>query len=172
MLELSEASSETTIERHDEVTPVQIADEAITMTPICSQPHIVFEYAADASIQNVVLKTNLKQTTRTLHLLLGNAVKFLHPQGEDLKQGTVRFFIKPSDDGRFIRFIIEDTGKGVPEEEAEHIFEEFVQLDEYYEGTGVGLTVARSIARRLGGDVVLDTSYKEGARFVFTLPRD
>ncbi len=172
MLELSEASSETTIERHDEVTPVQIADEAITMTPICSQPHVVFEYATDASIQNVVLRTNLKQTTRTLHLLLGNAVKFLHPQGEDLKQGTVRFFIKPSDDGRFIRFIIEDTGKGVPEEEAEHIFEEFVQLDEYYEGTGVGLTVARSIARRLGGDVVLDTSYKEGARFVFTLPRD
>lgn len=172
MLELSEASSETTIERHDEVTPVQIADEAITMTPISSQPHIVFEYATDASIQNVVLKTNLKQTTRTLHLLLGNAVKFLHPQGEDLKQGTVRFFIKPSDDGQFICFIIEDTGKGVPEEEAEHIFEEFVQLDEYYEGTGVGLTVARSIARRLGGDVVLDTSYKNGARFVFTLPRD
>ena len=172
MLELSEASSETTIERHDQVTPVQIADEAITMTPISSQPHIVFEYAADASIQNVVLKTNLKQTTRTLHLLLGNAVKFLHPQGEDLKQGTVRFFIKPSDDGQFICFIIEDTGKGVPEEEAEHIFEEFVQLDEYYEGTGVGLTVARSIARRLGGDVMLDTSYKNGARFVFTLPRD
>ena len=61
---------------------------------------------------------------------------------------------------------------GVPVEEAEHIFEEFVQLDEYYEGTGVGLTVARSIARRLGGDVVLDTTYTDGARFVFTLPND
>ena len=58
----------------------------------------------------------------------------------------------------------------MPAEEAEHIFGEFVQLDEYYDGTGLGLTVARSIARRMDGDVVLDTSYTKGARFVFTLP--
>jgi signal transduction histidine kinase len=44
-------------------------------------------------------------------------------------------------------------------------------LNEYYDGAGIGLTVARSIARRLGGDVVLDTSYTAGARFVFTLPK-
>ena len=54
--------------------------------------------------------------------------------------------------------------------EAERIFDEFVQLNEYYDGTGIGLTVARSLARRLGGDVVLDTTYTAGARFVFTLP--
>ena len=58
----------------------------------------------------------------------------------------------------------------MPAEEAEHIFEEFVQLDSYYDGTGIGLTVARSIVRRLGGDIVLDTSYTSGARFVMTLP--
>jgi signal transduction histidine kinase len=45
-----------------------------------------------------------------------------------------------------------------------------VQLDEYYDGTGIGLTVARSLARRLGGDVWLDTSYTAGARFVMALP--
>ena len=67
-------------------------------------------------------------------------------------------------------FVVEDTGIGVPASEAEHIFEEFVQLDDYYDGTGIGLTVARSIARRLGGDVALDTTYTTGARFVFTLP--
>lgn len=48
--------------------------------------------------------------------------------------------------------------------------DEFVQLDEYYDGTGIGLTVARSLARRLGGDIVLDTTYTDGARFVMTLP--
>ena len=45
-----------------------------------------------------------------------------------------------------------------------------MQLDDYYDGTGIGLTVARSLARKLGGDLILDTSYKEGARFVMTLP--
>ena len=69
-----------------------------------------------------------------------------------------------------VAFAVEDSGIGVPPEEAEHIFEEFVQLDDYYNGTGIGLTVARSIARRLGGDIVLDTTYTDGARFVFTLP--
>ena len=68
-------------------------------------------------------------------------------------------------------FTVEDTGIGIPQEESEHIFEEFVQLDHFYDGTGIGLTVARSIARRLGGDVALDTSYTDGARFVMTLPR-
>jgi signal transduction histidine kinase len=67
-------------------------------------------------------------------------------------------------------YIVEDSGKGVPSQEAEHIFAEFVQLDEYYDGTGIGLTVARSIARRLGGDIRFDASYSGGARFVMTLP--
>jgi signal transduction histidine kinase len=69
-----------------------------------------------------------------------------------------------------VQFAVEDTGIGVPVSEAEHIFEEFVQLNEYEVGTGIGLTVARSICRRLGGDVMLDTSYTDGARFVMTLP--
>ena len=57
----------------------------------------------------------------------------------------------------------------LPAAEAEHIFDEFVQLNEYYDGTGIGLTVARSLAHRLGGNIVLDTTYTPGARFVMTL---
>ena len=68
-------------------------------------------------------------------------------------------------------YFMEVAGIGIPAEEAEYIFEEFVQLDNYYDGTGIGLTVARSLARRLGGDIVLDTSYTTGARFVITLPK-
>jgi signal transduction histidine kinase len=71
--------------------------------------------------------------------------------------------------GDKVQFIVEDTGIGVPPEEAEHIFDEFVQLNEYYDGTGIGLTVARSLARRLGGDIKMDASYTAGARFVMTL---
>ena len=67
-------------------------------------------------------------------------------------------------------FSVEDTGIGIPHKEAERIFEEFVQLDEYYDGTGIGLTVARSLARRIGGDIMLDTAYIGGSRFVMTLP--
>ena len=171
MLELSEASSETVIEREDQVTPVRIADEAIiAIGGLRGQKNLCFDYQVAPAVQDLQLKTNLKQASRTLQFLLGNAKKFLHPQGVDTTEGTVRLLVDSTADKQFVQFVVEDTGKGVPAEEAEHIFEEFVQLDEYYEGAGIGLTVARSIARRLGGDVVLDTAYTDGARFVFTLP--
>jgi signal transduction histidine kinase len=44
-----------------------------------------------------------------------------------------------------------------------------VQLDEYSDGTGIGLSIARSFARHMNGDVILDTSYTGGSRFVMTL---
>lgn len=93
--------------------------------------------------------------------MLDNAMKYT-------KEGEVRLFFQrqPS----HIGFIVEDTGIGIPEDKAEQIFEEFVQLDDYYDGTGIGLTIARSIARRLGGDISLDTSYMNGSRFIMTLP--
>lgn len=70
---------------------------------------------------------------------------------------------------RQIIFVIEDTGIGIPPEQAENIFTEFVQLDEYSDGTGIGLSIARSFARHMNGDVILDTSCTGGSRFVMTL---
>jgi len=112
---------------------------------------------------------------RVLELLLDNAMKFTHP-AENYMAHTVieqkEARLRIGCENGVFRFVVEDTGIGVPKEEAERIFDEFVQLDEYYDGTGNGLAVARSLARRLGGDVVLDTSYSGGARFVLTLPAE
>jgi len=118
---------------------------------------------------------------RALSLLLDNAMKFTRPAeaalgtGAEVKPGKVLLSVcleaSPDDASKqLLAFVVEDNGIGVPAEEAERIFDEFVQLDEYYDGTGIGLTVARSIARRLDGDIILDTSYTGGARFVMTLP--
>ena len=107
-------------------------------------------------------QTNEQAATRALVLLLDNAEKYT-------KEGNIRLKIdRPSEN--CIRYTVEDTGIGIPLNEAEHIFEEFVQLDENKEGTGIGLTVAHSIANRLGGNITLDTTYTSGARFIMTLP--
>ena len=82
-------------------------------------------------------------------------------------EGSIKLYMERADNK--IRLIVEDTGIGIPADQAEFIFEEFVQLDAFTDGTGVGLTVARSIAQRMGGDLWLDTSYTQGARFVFEL---
>ena len=162
MLELSEANSKARIEREDRVSPVQIATQAVDESGIRLARHVELETDYPLESDTPLLTTNLQQASRALAQLLDNAQKFS-------KQGVVRLLIRTTP--QMVSFVVEDTGIGIPIYEAEHIFDEFVQLDEYYDGTGIGLTVARSIARRLEGDVMLDTSYTEGARFVMMLPR-
>lgn len=71
-----------------------------------------------------------------------------------------------------LTFSVTDTGTGVPEEEAENIFERFLKLNSFVNGTGLGLNICKTLAKILGGTVKLDTTYKAGARFVFVHPLD
>ena len=175
MLDLSDASSSTVIERNDVTTPEQLVSLAVEESNITTAQHLFFELDIDSKIKDTQIHTNEKQATRILSLLLDNACKFTKPSHNPLSHRNnpqlVRLIVKPTDNHQ-LEFIIEDTGIGIKPDEAEHIFEEFVQLDEYYEGTGIGLTVARSVARRMGGDIRLDTQYTQGARFIATLPID
>ena len=163
MLELSEASSHTIIERTDETTTDLIVSQAIENSGISRAEHVKFELQFQGKTKGLQLLTNQRYATRALVLLLDNAQKFT-------KEGEARLIVseRPSE----VAFTIEDTGLGIPANQADHIFEAFVQLDEYYDGTGIGLSVARSIVRRLGGDIVLDTTYQGGARFIMTLPKE
>ncbi|MBQ8158294.1 MAG: transporter substrate-binding domain-containing protein [Prevotella sp.] len=168
MLELSEVSSEVVIERTDEVTSAQIAQQAVLASGIAEAPHLLFELKLEEGAEQPLV-TNLRSAARVVELLLDNAKKYTHPAEAYLPQMKLEKKERATLIVSKGRFVIEDTGVGIPEEEKEHIFDEFVQLDEYYDGTGIGLTVARSLARRLGGDIVLDTTYNEGARFVVML---
>ena len=177
MLDLSDAVSERAALPDEFVTAGQIASAAVRESGITAAQHLSFVLAADEVISDKSLKTNLAQASHALAMLLDNAQKFTHPSvfkdASKAEEGRLEHAtLQVSElEGR-IAFVVEDTGIGVPAKEVEHIFEEFVQLDDYYVGTGIGLTVARSLARRLGGDIVLDTSYTGGARFVMTLPID
>ncbi len=161
MLELSDANSRTVIERNDNVQAIQIAVQAANDSLITDATKLTFNLQTEKGINSLILKTNQQQATRALSLLLDNAKKYT-------KEGSV--LLKVSKEDSNVLFTVEDTGIGIPPQEAEHIFEEFVQLNDYNEGTGIGLTVARSICHRLGGNLTLDTSYTGGARFVMTLP--
>ena len=161
ILDLSDLISTPVLEKKDSETAGQLAIEAVDHSGILQNSAIHFDLQMADKTRQTVLQTNRKAVTRILGLLLENAAKFT---GE----GSVILRVVPKQS--FIYFLVEDTGIGVPQEEAERIFDFFVQLDDYREGTGIGLTLARSLSRSLGGDVVLDTSYTLGARFIFSLP--
>jgi len=164
MLELSDASSCAVIGRNDAVPALQVAVEAIDAIGFANPQGFDFDFQFSPDAETVTLQTDLRSAVRALTLILGNARKFV------AKDRPLKIVLRLSVVDDKVDYSVEDNGIGVPPEESEHIFEEFVQLDEFYEGTGIGLTVARSIARRLGGNIVLDTTYSPGARFVFSLP--
>ena len=177
VIDLSEANSKVAIERCDKVEAILIAMDAIESSGISQANHLEFSQQIPDEIGNIVLTTNQKAATRALIQILDNAYKFTTPTGskkayqdqpEIAEKKRARLIVTRND--THILFTVEDNGIVIPPEEAEHIFEEFVQLNIFYEGTGVGLTIARSLARKLGGDITLDTNYISGARFIMSLP--
>ena len=113
---------------------------------------------------NYKIKTNIKEVEKILNNLMSNACKFT-------ERGVVTLSCYYDElEKDFVCFSVTDTGKGIKDGEEEKIFEHFYKVDAYKEGVGLGLPLARRIARQMGGDVVLDTSYKEGSRFTLKLP--
>jgi len=174
MLELAEASTDSSLERNDQILAIQVAAQAVDDSGITLAAHLDFSLEIDPGAETILITTNLQQATRALVLLLDNAIKFTHPSeaagGEKAVSEKARALLRVSNNADAVVFTVENSGISIDPEEAEHIFEEFVQLDKFYEGTGIGLTVARSLARRLFGDICLDTAFTNGARFVYTLP--
>jgi len=169
MLELSDISSETVIDRNDQTDVQDIVTHAIDLSGITlhtrpgnTDSTIEFCNVGSTTYDSVTVRTNKIYAVRALSQILENAVKFTY-------KGCITLQVEYTDSK--VCFIVADTGVGIPVDEAEHVFDEFVQLDEFADGTGIGLTVARSIAQRMGGDLWLDTNYTQGARFILELLR-
>ena len=159
MLALAEINSSVVLEREDHTSAAVIAQEAIKAAGINKASHVQFKLVKLFGAEQM-FDTHLRSAVLALQQLLDNAKKFI-------EQGQVTLQI--SNHEGLACFVVEDTGTSIPVYQAERIFDEFVQLDEYSDGTGIGLSIARSLARRLGGDIVLDTTYTGGARFVMTI---
>ena len=110
---------------------------------------------------DLTLRTNANMLRRLVSCLLDNAVKYT-------TAGHITLRARQTDGT--LELQVEDTGCGIPANQAEHIFERFVKLDDFKEGLGLGLSLCRKLAEQLGGQTKLDTTYTDGARFIVTLP--
>ncbi|NBC84312.1 MAG: PAS domain-containing protein [Bacteroidetes bacterium] len=111
------------------------------------------------------ITTDSFRLKQVLNNLLKNAFKFTD-------EGHVRLGCYKENDRLVI--YVEDTGIGVNSDVREQIFMRFRQAEETltrkYGGNGLGLAISKGIVEKLGGEIWLDTSYKKGARFCFTIP--
>lgn len=126
---------------------------------VSSDVKLKFEYFRDSYILN----TDANRLKQVLDNFLLNAVKFT-------EKGSIKLSVDLNEEHGMLIFAVEDTGVGVPEDKQDKIFESFEQSDSFTQGLGLGLTICKLIAERIGGTISLDTNYKNGARFVFTHP--
>lgn len=104
-----------------------------------------------------------RRVLQVLVNLIGNAVRYSPPEG--------MVWIRAERDGHFAAVVVADQGKGIALTDQARIFEKFERIDVTEPGgSGLGLYIARRLARAMGGDVTVDSAPGQGARFVFTLP--
>jgi signal transduction histidine kinase len=101
-----------------------------------------------------------------MHNLVGNALKYTDSGG--------RVDVRLEESGGHVEIAVSDTGMGIPEGECEKIFDRFFRAGDGrvkdIQGTGLGLTIAREIARRHGGDITVESVVGEGSVFTLRVP--
>lgn len=117
---------------------------------------LIFEPACD----ELIINSNYSYIVQVLDNLLGNASKFTH-------EGSVTLAYEVKKEDNQLIFTVTDTGIGIPVEEQERVFERFVKLDNFSQGAGLGLSICRIVAERLGGYLRIDKGYTQGTRVIF-----
>jgi len=96
-------------------------------------------------------------------------INYLTNACKNTLKGEIHLHCSSTEHPGKLTFSVTDTGKGVPKEKADVIFNRFTKLNQYVQGSGLGLNICQTIANKLDGEVYLDTSYTNGARFVFVV---
>jgi signal transduction histidine kinase len=140
----------------------------VALSPAAAERGIALDCAAAADLTPVALDD--ARITQVVTNLLNNALKFT-PRG-----GAVSVRVEPrSADGDFVQVTVRDTGRGIPGDQIEHIFDRLYQVksgDAATEaGIGLGLYICRELVRLHGGEIRVESTPGQGSAFTFTLPR-
>ena len=148
------------IERTDEVVVNDLVRECIDFTHQ-HFPDIKVGFKTELD-DSVVILTNHLYLMRTLRELLYNSAKY--SDGKNI-------CVKAMQTDEKVLIIVEDTGPGVPSGDQDMLYEFFTKQDDLSEGLGLGLPLAKRHAIRLGGNLTYDARYKQGARFIVSMPK-
>lgn len=115
------------------------------------------------NISHLTIETDRERLLQVLANLTTNAKKCT-------EHGSITIALEKQPKDDMISISVSDTGCGIPKEKAQEVFERFRKLDSFRQGTGLGLSICKAFVEELGGKIWVDTTYTEGARFVFTHP--
>ena len=147
------------IPREDMVTANMLCHEAVGNVLFKQRDDVMLNI--ETAERDIRLTTDRNAVLKILGELLHNADKFT-------EQGTITIGCQQLN-SRFMAFYVADTGCGIAPADQERVFNPFVKVDEFSDGLGLGLPICRRLATLLKGEIVLDTQYSGGARFLLKL---
>lgn len=148
--------------------PQVIAQVKSILSPLANEKKLSLRFETDGAIPSTITSDSTKIQHILLNLL-GNAIKFSNQGSVTLNVQQIAEHSEP-----MMKFTVIDTGIGMSEDEVKHLFEPFTQVDSSmtrrFGGTGLGLTLAKQLAKALGGDVYLaESAPGKGSTFVATV---
>lgn len=145
------------IRTHD---AVKLCNEVVETVMASRKLEVEMRFDTDLSV--LMLDTDDARLRQVLINLLVNAAKFT-------EQGSIVLELKMADAGTAL-FSVTDTGCGIPPEKQHLIFERFEKLNDFVQGSGLGLSICQLIVKYMNGKLLVDSGYTRGARFCFTHP--
>lgn len=145
------------IRTHD---AVKLCNEVVETVMASRKLEVEMRFDTDLSV--LMLDTDDARLRQVLINLLVNAAKFT-------EQGSIVLELKMADASTAL-FSVTDTGCGIPPEKQHLIFERFEKLNDFVQGSGLGLSICQLIVKYMNGKLWVDSGYTRGARFCFTHP--
>ena len=138
------------------------------MEEICSQMKLKnkseeVSISFDHKLPQCIICTDRTRLMQVIINFLTNALKFT-------PKGTITFGYTLDETEKNIRFYVKDTGIGIPEDKKDKIFDRFVKLNSFAQGTGLGLPICAMIAEKFGGNIGVESQEGEGSLFWIEIP--
>lgn len=161
LMAASYLENRTSLEKDDNVPCNDICRKVASRIKLKNPETVVLKVESEVD-DTMSIRTNCDFLQKILKELLENASRFT-------REGSITIGCS-SNGNNTLNFIVTDTGIGVAEEDHQRIFAQFTKLDDFTDGIGLGLTLCKRVALLLEGDLNIDASYHDGARFILTLP--
>ena len=148
---------------HDIDVPQAFEELAKTLSQRVQEPGV--EFQAENPYEVLQTRLDSDRINQVITNFVTNAVKYTH-------QGHIRigYRLEERRGQQGVYVYCEDTGSGIPKDKHKAIFERFVKLNDYVQGTGLGLPICKAIVEKCGGEIGLDSEVGQGSTFWFWIP--
>ncbi|EQB86974.1 hypothetical protein M918_11560 [Clostridium sp. BL8] len=150
------------LKNHD-IIPI-VEDISLSVVEFAENKGIKIQF--DTEIEEKIIACDPDKIERIMLNLLSNAIKFTNPNGNI----QINVYDGESD----IKIVVKDDGIGIPKEKLDSVFGRFIQVDKSlcrnHEGSGLGLSIAKSFVEMHGGTIKVESEYGNGTEFIIILP--